>query len=132
MKKKRKKKVVRKRAAKKVSPERKEFLALISRVKKQLDSFDFISRTVEVALEPERLRDGNVQSFPTVEEYQKMDSLAETTMGGSLAGRVIFAVDFPKTFGLLEWVRQDLRKWPWQDRASRGVRGGNDERAERI
>lgn len=58
---------------------------------------------------------------PTVAEYQKMDPLAETTMGGSLAGRVVFAIDFPRTFSLLEWVKQDLRKWPWRRIARAGL-----------
>jgi hypothetical protein len=87
-------------------------VAVILRVREQLQRMEESPPTVVPI-------DRNIA--PTVEDYRQLDPLAETTMGGSLSGRVVtsFAQDFPKTSSVMAWIRSDLKKWPWARRDAR-------------
>lgn len=86
----------------------KEVLSLMEKVKHQLEELKKPKKKRVV------LRDMKRQRMPTVEEYRKLDPYWMSTMTGKFTGRVVrrsFQVNFPKTFGIIEKIKEELRNW---------------------
>ena len=99
-----------KRKIRQARPLTPEVLALMTKVKGQIEQLSKPIPPEQFRRPPEQLPD------VTPSDYRKLDPMADSTMSGALAGRPVdnFNNDFPKAFSLLSWIKADLSKWPWR------------------
>jgi hypothetical protein len=96
-----------------------EVIALMRKVKRQLERL-MEPLAAQVDNDPRLWRGVWTDDCwnPTVFDYAQRDMAFRSTMTGGMSGRTAaaFKRDFPKSSGILEWVRKDLQRWPWKAR----------------